>query len=95
MRKTYCVYILSNATCTTVYIGVTSNLKGRVADHKESKIECFTKKYRVNRLVYFEVFQDIRDAIAREKQLKKWRRVWKDDLIKTMNPSWRDLFDEI
>ncbi len=95
MRKTYYVYILSNATYTTVYIGVTNNLKGRVAEHKTAEIPGFTRQYNVNRLVYFEEFLDIHDAIAREKQLKKWRRAWKDELIKTMNPTWRDLFDEI
>ncbi len=95
MSRTYYVYILSNKTYSTVYIGVTNDLRGRVGQHKEGNIEGFTKKYNVNRLVYFEEFQDIRDAIAREKQLKKWRRAWKDELIKGFNPTWRDLFDEL
>lgn len=95
MTRSYFIYILSNKTCTTVYIGVTNSLKGRIAEHKSGEIPGFTRTYNVNRLVYFEEFQNINDAISREKQLKKWRRAWKDELIKTMNPSWRDLFDEI
>jgi len=95
MTRTFYVYILSNQTCTTVYIGVTNGLKGRVSQHKEGEIAGFTKKYKVHRLVHYEVFDDIRNAIAREKQLKKWRRKWKDELIAKSNPRWRDLYDEL
>lgn len=95
MNHNYFVYILSNKTCTTVYIGITNNLRGRVAEHKTGEHPGFTRTYKVNRLVYFEQLQHINDAITREKQLKKWRRAWKDELVKTMHPSWRDLIDEI
>lgn len=89
------VYILSNFTNSAVYTGVTNDLKRRVFEHKEQKIDGFTKTYNVNKLVYFEHFTNINDAIRREKQLKKWKRSWKNELIEKDNPEWRDLYDEI
>ncbi len=89
------VYIMSNYTRTTLYIGVTSHLYTRVTQHKNGKGGKFTKNYNCKHLVYFETFERITDAIGREKQLKRWHREWKLNLIKSMNPTLRDLFDEI
>ena len=75
----------------TLYIGVTNNLSKRVYEHKEGKIEGFTKKYGCKKLVYTEVYQDIREALGREKQLKRWNRKKKEELIKSQNPHWQDL----
>lgn len=79
----------------TLYIGVTSDLIKRVYQHKNDLTDGFTKKYSVHQLVYYEVLDDMRNAIAREKQLKKWKREWKIDLIQENNPKWNDLFDAI
>jgi len=88
--KQYYVYILSSYT-RTLYTGVSNNLKRRVVEHKEKIIEGFTKKYDVNRLVYFETFREVNYALAREKQLKKWSRAKKVALIERNNPQWNDL----
>jgi putative endonuclease len=89
------VYILTSRRNGTLYVGVTSNLVKRVHEHKHDLADGFTKKYRVHRLVYFELADDMPSAIAREKQLKKWNRAWKIALIERVNPEWRDLYDEI
>ena len=86
----YYVYIMSNWNNKVVYIGVTNNLKRRVYEHKTGKIEGFTKKYHITKLVYFENFSDPYTAISREKQLKRWTRVKKNALIETKNPDWND-----
>jgi putative endonuclease len=86
---------MSNHKNGTLYIGVTSNLPARVFEHKSELIEGFTKKYHLHNLVYYEVYEDVRSAITREKQLKKWKRNWKINLIKKMNPQWRDLYPDI
>ena len=86
------VYILASARNGTLYVGVTSDLVGRVRQHKEGLIEGFSKRYGVHRLVYVEEHARITDAIAREKHLKKWRRAWKLDLIESVNPGWVDLY---
>jgi putative endonuclease len=91
----YFVYLLANKPYGTLYVGVTSNLAGRVSGHKEDLREGFTKKYGVHLLVWFEEFGDIYAAILREKQIKKWRRDWKIELIEKMNPVWSDLFEQI
>ncbi len=88
-------YILANKRNGTLYIGVTSNLPARVGHHKNDVVEGFTKKYGVHRLVYFELYEDMGEAIQREKRLKKWKRQWKINLIEKANPQWRDLFNEI
>ena len=80
---------------TTSYIGVTSDLAKRVWQHKQKEIKGFTEKYNLTKLVYYEVFKHVRDAIAREKQLKKWSREKKIRLIKKQNPQFRDLFDDM
>jgi putative endonuclease len=92
--KSPCVYILASARNGTLYIGVTSNLFQRIALHKQDLIEGFTKKYRVHRLVYYEMHPTMDAAILGEKRLKEWRRLWKIRLIESMNPEWVDLFDE-
>lgn len=91
--KHYYVYIMTSST-GTLYTGMTNNLERRVYEHKNKLIDGFTKKYNITRLVYFEVFGDVRDAIVREKQIKSWRRSKKIDLIKSMNPEWQDLSEE-
>lgn len=95
MQRDGCVYIMSNVFNTVVYIGVTSNLFSRVAEHR-NKIypNSFTAKYNCNKLVYFEMFTTIEEAIAMEKRLKKWNRAWKNQLIEKNNPLWEDLFHD-
>ena len=90
----YYVYILSNFTNSTLYISVTNDLKRRIYEHKNKLISGFSSKYNVNKLVYFEETTDIKSAIQREKNLKKWKREWKDELIKKNNPSFYDLSKE-
>ncbi|WP_443088685.1 GIY-YIG nuclease family protein [Vibrio sp. Makdt] len=89
------VYIMTNRANSVLYVGVTGNLKRRIWLHKTGEVDGFTKKYNVHKLVYFEVFEDFRAAIEREKQLKRWNRTWKDNLINKRNPSRRDLYDEL
>lgn len=88
------VYILGSEN-QTLYIGVTNDLVKRVYEHKEKVIEGFTKKYSVNKLLYYEQFTSIDEAIKREKQLKRWNRAWKIELIEKMNPDYRDLYGNI
>ena len=89
--NTYYVYILTNQFNNVLYIGVTNNLERRVYEHQSGLIEGFTQRYRVHKLVYCECCPDVRDAIAREKQLKRWSRSKKEELINRMNPDWTDL----
>jgi putative endonuclease len=89
-RRSYSVYILGSIS-GTLYIGVTNNLHRRVFQHKQKEIEGFTRDYDVDRLLYFENFQYVRNAIDREKQIKRWRREKKVRLIKSINPHWVDL----
>jgi len=91
--KQYFVYILTSNS-GTLYTGITNNLQRRVYEHKNKLAEGFTRMYDVNRLVFFEIFGDVRDAIAREKQIKGWRRNKKLALIESMNPKWQDLSEE-
>jgi putative endonuclease len=91
MDKQYYVYIMTNKKDKVLYTGVTNNLTKRMYEHKSRLIEGFTKKYNVDKLVYYEVYNDINDAIEREKQIKKGNRQKKIDLISKMNPSWNDL----
>ena len=93
--KTAYIYILTNKNNNVFYIGVTSNLKKRIWEHKNKVVEGFSKKYNLNKLVYYEVGEDILSAIEREKQLKNWHRKWKINLIKTKNPNFKDLYDDI
>ena len=91
MNKTYAVYILTNYNETTFYVGVTGDLPKRIWEHKNKVVEGFTKKYNVDRLVYYEVTKDVESVLNREKQLKRWHRQWKINLIKEMNPEFKDL----
>ncbi|QIG96752.1 GIY-YIG nuclease family protein [Bradyrhizobium sp. 6(2017)] len=93
--RSYYVYILTNRIGGTLYIGVTNDLIRRVGEQKLKLVEGFTEKYDVARLVYFEVFDDVEQAIHREKRLKKWPRAWKISLIEKDNPDWIDLYPEI
>ncbi len=90
-KHQYSVYILSNKKNGTLYIGMTNNLDRRIFEHKNKLIEGFSKKYDLNILVYFEVYQYVNDAILREKRLKNWNRQWKINLIEEDNPKWNDL----
>lgn len=92
--KNYYVYILASKS-KVLYIWITSNLIKRVFEHKEKIIEWFTKKYNVNRLVYYEMTNDVVSAIEREKRIKKWNREWKINLVIKDNPGWVDLYEEI
>ena len=91
MLKTYYVYILTNYTNTTFYIGVTNNLQRRISEHKNKTVKGFSNKYNLKKLVYFEETNEINIAIRREKQLKNWHREWKINLIKDKNPEFDDL----
>jgi putative endonuclease len=90
------IYIITNKNNTTLYIGVTSNLPNRIMEHKEKRYQnSFSARYNLNKLVYFEQFQMIGDAIGREKQLKAGNRANKEKLINSINPDWNDLYEEI
>ncbi len=91
----YFVYIMASKRNGVLYIGITNNIARRSGDHKEAKLEGFSKKYYVNRLVYFEEFAYVDQAIAREKALKKWNREWKIRLIEEANPEWKDLYERL
>jgi len=91
MSKTYYVYMLTNKTRSTLYTGMTGNLQQRVDQHKNKDIEGFSKRYNLRYLVYYEEHDSPIDAIQREKQIKEWKRAWKDELVESINPAWRDL----
>jgi len=93
MEKQYAVYILANQNNSVLYIGSTSNLESRLAQHRQKLIPGFTAKYNVNKLVYFEMTNDAHAAVARERQLKRWRRDKKKRLVQRMNPDWSDLME--
>ncbi len=95
LNKQYYIYILANKTNSVLYTGVTDNLIKRVYQHKNKLVESFTKKYNVNKLVYYEIFNDINEAIKREKQIKGGSRKKKIELVQEFNPNWIDLYDEI
>jgi putative endonuclease len=95
MPKQYYVYIMTNKHNTVLYVGVSNDLKRRVHQHKSKDASSFTKKYNVDKLVYYETCEDVEAAIAREKQLKGGSRKKKIDLIETCNPDWKDLYEEI
>jgi len=93
--RQFSVYILTSRRNGTLYVGVTSDLIKRIWEHKNKMIEGFTKKYHVDRLVYYEMHTDVEGAITREKQIKKWRRAWILQLIEKENPGWRDLYQDL
>jgi putative endonuclease len=95
MDKQPAVYILASQRNGTLYIGVTSNLQKRPWEHKNDLVEGFTRRYRVHQLVYYELHEDMLSAMTREKQMKKWNRSWKLELIEGQNPGWKDLWEGI
>jgi len=94
-RKQYYVYIMTNKINTVLYTGVTSNLKKRIWEHKEKVTEGFTKNYNINKLIFFEIYNDPENAILREKQIKAGSRIKKVKLITGINPEWKDLYDKL
>jgi putative endonuclease len=93
--KTFYVYMVSNRSRSVLYIGVTNSLERRLWFHANAKLGSFVKRYRCDRLVYYESFNTAGDAISREKQIKGWRREKKNDLVRTLNPLWKDLGREL
>ena len=95
MEKQPCVYLLASKRNGTLYIGVTSNLPKRVWEHKSKFVRGFTEKYNVDKLVWYELHGTMETAIQREKNIKKWKRRWKLEIIEDMNPEWKDLYEEL
>lgn len=92
--KNYYVYLSTNWNNMVMYVGMTNNLERRMYEHKNKLVEGFTKKYNIDRLVYFEETSDVNAALSREKEIKKWRREKKDSLVLSSNPEWKDLSEE-
>jgi putative endonuclease len=95
MERQYYIYILTNNTNRVLYTGVTNDLKKRIFEHKSKLTGGFTKSYNVDKLVYYEIVEDVYSAISREKQIKSWKRKNKLDLIQKSNPQWQDLFEQL
>ena len=95
IMKQPAVYIMTNKAKGTLYTGVTSNLKKRVWEHRENQVEGFTQRYAIHQLVYYELHEEMIEAIVREKRLKKWNRAWKIRLIQEKNPEWNDLYESL
>ncbi|MQY55434.1 MAG: GIY-YIG nuclease family protein [Dehalococcoidia bacterium] len=95
MNRQYYVYIMTSKSNTVLYTGVTNTLTRRVYEHKEKLVDVFARKYKITKLVYYELFEDIENAILREKQIKGGSRQKKIDLINTMNKEWRELYEEL
>ena len=94
MKKGF-IYMMSNKQDGVLYVGVTSDIVKRVYEHKNGFVDGFTKQYNLKNLVYYEVYNDIEEAIKREKQLKNWHREWKIELVNKQNPQWEDLYESI
>ena len=95
MEKRFYVYILAKAYNSTFYVGVTSDLRKRIWEHREGVADGFSKKYGIKTLVYYEIYEDAENAFRREKRLKRWSRAWKIKTIEAFNPGWRDLYEDI
>ena len=95
MKPTYVVYILASKPRGTLYIGVTNDLRRRMIEHRNGNVEGFTQKYNIKRLVFVEQTEYIYSALSREKQLKRWHRDWKINLIEEQNPEWKDIYEDI
>ena len=95
LTRSYFVYLLASRRNGTLYVGVTNDLMRRVCQHKQGLVEGFTKRYGVKMLVWYEQTESIESAVLREKQIKRWNRDWKIELIRASNPQWRDLYEEI
>jgi len=94
-NKKYYVYIITNKKRSTLYIGVTNNLKRRIYEHKNELVDGFSKRHHLHKLVFYETFNSINNAIQMEKKMKKWDREWKIELIEDLNPDWNDLYEQI
>ena len=94
MERQPCLYLLARSSRGTLYTGVTSNLLGRIHQHREGVVPGFTKRYGIKCLVWFEVHETMEQAIIREKRIKRWPRAWKYDLVHELNPTWRDLAED-
>ena len=94
-RKTYWVYVLASRPGGAIYVGVTNDLSRRVWEHREKRGGAHTRRYGIDKLVYYESYGDVHDAIQRETSIKRWPRAWKTNLIASMNPTWRDLYEEL
>ena len=90
-QKSYYIYLLTNWNNKVMYVGVTNDLQRRLYEHKNKLVKGFTEKYNVDKLVYFEETDDVKSALAREKEIKKWRREKKNNLVCSINPEWKDL----
>jgi putative endonuclease len=95
MERSYWVYIVTDKPFGTLYVGVTNDVARRAYEHREGRIEGFTKKYGLKKLVYCEEYPTATEAIRREKQIKKWKREWKIHRIKQLNPTWKDLYETV
>jgi putative endonuclease len=95
MSQTFYVYILASRYRGTLYVGVSNDISRRVGEHKSGIVKAFTQRYKVHRLVYFEAYDSILEARARERALKRWRREWKFELIEKLNPDWHDLSGDL
>ena len=95
LTRSYYVYLLASRRKGTLYVGVTNDLSKRVWQHKQDLVEGFTSKHGVKTLVWYEQTESIESAIAREKQIKKWNRAWKIELIEANNPDWKDLYEDV
>ena len=93
MQYKYYTYIMTNKSNSVLYVGVTNDLWRRVGEHKQNLVDGFTKRYNAHKLVYYEIFNDIKQAIKREKQIKGWLRARKNELISSLNPEWNELFE--
>ena len=93
-ERNFFVYLLTNWNDKVMYVGVTNNLERRVFEHKNKLVKGFTEKYNVKKLVYFEHTPNVKAALEREKEIKKWRREKKNNLVQTQNPDWKDLSEE-
>ena len=95
MERLPCVYILTNKRYGTLYVGVTSNLPKRIWQHKNKVVKGFSEKYVLDKLIWYEVHEEMMSAIQREKAIKAWKREWKINAIETINCAWRDLYDDL
>jgi putative endonuclease len=94
-RQQYYIYMMTNKNNTVIYTGITNDLKRRIYEHKEKLVEGFTRKYNITKLLYYEIFMSVEDAILREKQIKAGSRAKKIALINSMNPNWKDLYEDL
>jgi len=95
MKNNSYIYIIANKNNTVLYIGVTTNIIKRIFEHRNKLVDGFSSKYCLYKLVYYEIFDDLESALNREKQLKRWHREWKNNMIESINPNWSDIYDEI